>query len=67
VKQATAGQIVVLTFHGVPDLEHPFTGTEQKQFLEYMKYLKDNHYTVLSLRDLIRYINPEMAAKQLIN
>jgi peptidoglycan/xylan/chitin deacetylase (PgdA/CDA1 family) len=67
VKQATAGQIVVLTFHGVPDLEHPFAGTEQKQFLEYMKYLKDNHYTVLSLRDLIRYINPEMAAKQLIN
>ena len=67
VKQATTGQIVVLTFHGVPDLEHSFAGTEQKQFSEYMKYLKDNRYTVISLRDLTRYINPEMAAKRLIN
>ncbi len=67
VKQATAGQIVVLTFHGVPDLEHPFAGTEQKQFSEYMKYLKDNQYTVIAMRDLSRYINPELAAKQLIN
>jgi len=32
-----------------------------------MKYLKDNYYTVISMRDLILYINPEMAAKQLIN
>lgn len=32
-----------------------------------MKYLKDNKYTVISMRDLSKYINPEMAAKQLIN
>ena len=66
VKQATAGQIVVLTFHGVPDLEHSFAGTEQKQFTEYMKYLKDNKFIVLSMRDMARYINFEMANKQLV-
>jgi len=65
VKQATAGQIVILLFHGVPDLEHPTVGTEPARFEEYMKYLKDNKYSVISMRDMAKYVDAAKAAKQL--
>jgi peptidoglycan/xylan/chitin deacetylase (PgdA/CDA1 family) len=67
VKQATPGQIVILLFHGVPDLEHPTVGTEPARFEEYMKYLKDNKYSVISMRDMAKYIDAVKAAKQLAN
>lgn len=61
VKQATWGQVVVLMFHGVPDKGNPAYSLEPKLFEEFMKYLHDNHYTVLALRDLSRYIDPVKA------
>lgn len=67
VKQATPGQIVILLFHGVPDLEHPTVGTDPARFEEYLKYLKDNKYSVISMRDMAKYIDPVKAAKQLAN
>ncbi|WDE97328.1 polysaccharide deacetylase family protein [Lentisphaera profundi] len=51
VDQADAKHIPILTFHGVPDLEHPWVTTSPEKFKAYMKYLKDNDFKVISLRD----------------
>lgn len=63
IRQATKGRIVVLTFHGVPDKEHPPVSVEPKAFRRMMQYLKQNKYTCISVRDLARYVDPVKAAK----
>jgi peptidoglycan-N-acetylglucosamine deacetylase len=63
VQQAANGAVVVITYHGVPDYEHDFAGTDPKIFKEMMQYLKDNGYKVIALRDLAEYIDPVQAAK----
>ncbi len=50
-EQAEDGKIAVLTFHGVPDLEHPWVHTEPDDFEKYMQYLTERNYTVIALRD----------------
>ena len=55
--QAANGKIAILQFHGVPDLEHPWVHTPRERFEEYMKYLHDERFTVIALRDLARYVN----------
>ena len=56
VAQAGEGQVVVLQFHGVPDIEHPWVHTPPERFREYMRYLKDNGFRVIALRDLDEFI-----------
>ena len=51
VDQADAKHIPILTFHGVPDIEHPWVNTDPEKFKSYMKYLKDNNFKVIALRD----------------
>lgn len=58
VDQARNGKIAVLTFHGVPALEHPWVHTDPEQFVRYMDYLKQRACTVISVRDLARYVDP---------
>ena len=58
VEGARDGQIAVLTFHGVPALEHPWVHTDPETFATYMDYLYDNDCTVISLRDLAKYVDP---------
>jgi peptidoglycan/xylan/chitin deacetylase (PgdA/CDA1 family) len=58
---AKGGKIVVLTIHGVPDEAHPWVNTPPELFEEYLKYLKDNHYKVIAMRDLKQYINVQKA------
>jgi peptidoglycan/xylan/chitin deacetylase (PgdA/CDA1 family) len=60
VGQARAGKIAVLQFHGVPDSAHDWVTTSQRQFEEYLKYLADNKYQVIALRDLAKYVDPEV-------
>jgi peptidoglycan/xylan/chitin deacetylase (PgdA/CDA1 family) len=60
VQQAQFGRIAVLQFHGVPDLAHPWVHSPVERFKEYMQYLADNHYTVVALRDLEKYVDPEV-------
>jgi peptidoglycan/xylan/chitin deacetylase (PgdA/CDA1 family) len=50
------GNIAVLTFHGVPDVEHPWVTTPPDLFEEYMRVLRDGNYTVIAVRDLAGYI-----------
>jgi len=58
VEQSRGGKIAVLTFHGVPDLDHPWVHTDPAAFKTYMDYLRDNGYTVIALRDMARYADP---------
>ena len=51
VDQANDKHIPILTFHGVPDIQHPWVNTTKDNFLKYMKYLKDNNFKVIALRD----------------
>ena len=54
-EQARDGKIVVLTIHGVPDTAHPWVTTPPALFEEYLRYLRDNDYRVIAMRDLARY------------
>ena len=58
VDQAKDGKIAVLTFHGVPAVEHPWVHTDQQDFIRYMDYLQERGCTVIALRDLARYVDP---------
>lgn len=62
VQQACQGRVVALTFHGVPDMEHPPVSLEPATFKAMMQYLKDNNYQGIALRDLAKYIDVAKAA-----
>jgi len=64
--EARNGRIVVLTIHGVPDVEHPWVNTTPELFKGYLQYLSDNHYKVIALRELNIYINVKKAIKAII-
>jgi peptidoglycan-N-acetylglucosamine deacetylase len=57
VAQARGGRVAVLQFHGVPEGEHPWVNTPRERFEQYMKYLHDEGYKVIALRDLARYVD----------
>ena len=57
---AHGGKIAVLQLHGVPDRDHPWVHTPPEQFQRYLEYLHTNHFTVIRLRDLGRYVDPEI-------
>ena len=63
-EQAKEGKIVVLTVHGVPDSAHAWVNTPPELFESYLQYLKKNHYKVISLGALSKYINPQAAYLQ---
>lgn len=43
----------VILYHGVPDIAHPWCSTEFELFAEHMKFLHDNKYNVISMKDFI--------------
>ncbi len=58
VSQARGGKIAVIQLHGVPDTAHSWVNTPAPLFESYVKYLADNGYRVIALRDLARYVDP---------
>ena len=52
VDLADEKHVPIFTFHGVPDIEHPWVNTDQKKFVQYMDYLKEKGVRVIALRDL---------------
>ena len=64
--EAWNGKIAVLTIHGVPDIEHPWVNTPPELFKEYLQYLSDQHFKVISLRELNNYINAREAIQTLV-
>jgi peptidoglycan/xylan/chitin deacetylase (PgdA/CDA1 family) len=59
VSHAHGGQIVVLQFHGVPDIAHPWVHTPPEAFRRYMEYLKKENFQVVALGDLAPYFDFE--------
>lgn len=60
VAKAQDGKIAVIQFHGVPDREHPWVNTSPKRFRSYMEYLHKRGFHVIALRDLRRYVDPDI-------
>ncbi len=58
VAQARDGKIAVMTFHGVPDIKHPWVTTDPAKFGSYMQHLKDEGCKVIAMRDLAKYVAP---------
>jgi len=63
LSEAKNGKVVILTLHGVPDVEHPWVDTPLDIFKEYLQYMSDNKYKVISLQDLEKYIDAKLAMK----
>lgn len=57
VSRAKGGEVVVLQFHGVPDVAHPWVHTPPEEFRRYMSYLKENGYRAIALRDLEKHVD----------
>jgi peptidoglycan/xylan/chitin deacetylase (PgdA/CDA1 family) len=57
VAGARDGKVVVLQFHGVPDVVHPWVNTPPEMFRQYMFYLKQNGYRAIAMRDLLPYFD----------
>jgi len=55
--QAKNGKIAILQFHGEPDVEHPWVHTPRERFEQYMKYLHDDGFKVIAVRDLAKYVD----------
>ena len=50
------GEILVLTIHGVPDLQHPDYSTTPELFEEYLRYMQEHNIQGIAMRDLKKYI-----------
>lgn len=57
VSQAVKGKIAILQFHGAPDVEHPWVHTPPERFEQYMKYLHDEGFKAIAMRDLAKYVD----------
>lgn len=56
-QQANNGNIIVLTFHGVPDYAHDWVSLNPTVFAHYLQYLSAHRYKVIAMRDLSTYVN----------
>jgi len=61
VLQAEHGRIAVLQFHGVPDTAHAWVNTDADRFEAYLDRLGELGCTVIAMRDLARYVDPDVA------
>ena len=59
-RQAKDGKVAVIQLHGVPDTAHSWVNTPTPLFESYIKYLADNGYRVIALRDLARFVDPSI-------
>lgn len=55
VALARDGRVAVMTFHGVPDIKHPWVNTDPEKFESYLAHLKQEGCRVIALRDLAKY------------
>ncbi len=52
IAQSAPGRVVVLQFHGVPDVAHPWVHTPPEMFEKYMRLLKARGFCGIAMRDL---------------
>ena len=56
VDQVGDGKIAIMTFHGVPDIKHPWVNTDPEKFESYLAYLKESGCKVIAMRDLAKVV-----------
>jgi len=56
VDRAHGKKMAVLQFHGIPDLAHEWVSTDPELFEACMRYLKDEGYRVIAVRDLEEFM-----------
>ena len=61
LRQAGKDNVIILTIHGVPDYAHDWVTTPPELFELYLEYLDEYDYTVISMRDLAKYVDFENA------
>lgn len=52
LKELKSGQILVFTIHEVPDPDHENYTTSPELLEKYLKFMHDNHFEVIAMRDL---------------
>jgi len=67
IANAQQGRVVVLQFHGVPDVVHPWVHTPPENFERYMRHLKEQNFRVIALRDLEQYLPASDPSDQLLH
>lgn len=55
IDRAEAGKAIILQFHGVPDVAHPWVHTDPDSFALFMDHLEAAGHRVIALRDLDKY------------
>ena len=55
IDRAEEGKAIILQFHGVPDIAHPWVHTDPDKFIRFMNYLETINCKVIALRDLDKY------------
>lgn len=48
------------------DIEHPWVNAPPKLFKEYLQYLFDNDFKVISIKDIDNYMDINMALKTMV-
>jgi len=56
IDRAEEGKAIILQFHGVPDIAHPWVNTDPDSFKLFMDYLETTGYRVIAMRDLDKYL-----------
>lgn len=67
IEQANDENIVVLQFHGIPDVIHPWVNTPYDIFEKVMNYLKDGNFKVIAMKDLKEVIPETLPEDTLLN
>lgn len=57
IDRAEPGKAIVLQFHGVPDIAHPWVHTDPAKFAQFMDWLSSAGIRVIALRDLDKYFD----------
>ncbi len=57
IDRAEEGKAIILQFHGVPDIAHPWVHSDPDSFALFMEHLEETGYKVIALRDLDKYFD----------
>ena len=55
--RAEEGKAIILQFHGVPDIAHPWVHCDPDSFVLFMDHLEETGHRVIALRDLDKYFD----------
>jgi peptidoglycan/xylan/chitin deacetylase (PgdA/CDA1 family) len=67
IRLTEKNRIVVLQFHGVPDPVHPWVHTDPEMLDRCLKYLKEHHYRVISMKELGSFLPDHLPDDPLLN